>query len=231
MKRSYLSLSAVVALAATAAMAGGARAQVNLPPGTSRVITAAGGRTLVLSAPATVVKSQPTVRTTASVKFRAIPWSEKLEMLKQAGMPAPAQPPSGPFTLTPRAPYVDGKGYMMVEVATVNDPYFNVVDAWSTTPLGQRVNVAVMTSLAQQFHTFMIHFDVQAGPDAGSWTVHNFMDNSYTDIPIKPNQRQDIVVFVLVPTSGLPGDKVYLASLTQDAHRQWKYYGVEVTSM
>lgn len=224
---------AAIAAGITAVLASTAQAQ-GAAKGAPRLVLG-DGRALIISAPVTAVKSQPTTRTIPKTQprtgarpatsLRRLPWPDKLAMFKKAGIVVMVEDSSSSFYLDGSETFApQGQG------ALWSSPEHCLRPNGVVNPGGD-VTVGVQGRFLREHPFLQLRFSVVNNSPYG-WSVHNLIDGSDIDVPLKPKVPVDIVILVNVPANLVTDDKLDVVyglvtiGLTQTV--PWEFQRVEV---
>ncbi len=186
------------------------------------------GQTLVVGPRAAALRPDARPRSAATVPFRRLPMQIMTEVQAIAtGIPGntlTAVMPSTPFTLTARAPVVDGRGFLngagLGLNGLSNDIQF-AADGW----------VGVWSSGSPTDKRYTLHFQLREIRNTAGTFIITFADGSTYNVAAKPNQLQDILVLVPLPNDQpIPGAHL-LASIKLSGAAVANLLGVEITPM
>lgn len=221
---------AALAAGITAVLAGTAQAQ-RPAQGAPRLVLG-NGRALIISAPVTVAKLQPTVRdipktqpnvsARPATSLRQGAWPEKAAMFKTAGMAVVTEDSANLFALDGQHTMAE-HGAMWALGGQLRPN--GIVTA------GGEVTVGVQGRFAREHPSLQLHFYVR-NDSPYKWSMHNLIDGSDIDVPTTPKILAEIVVIVNVPANFIVDDRldsmygVVSLGLTQKV--QWEFQRVEV---
>ena len=190
------------------------------------VVALSAGKSLVVAPQPKTMTADARMQGTAVQRFRRLPASALTEALQATGeTAAPPASSSGPFTLSTRAPFVEGRGFLNGTGIGING-YSNVAQFF-----GDPTWIGVWSLGSPTTTRYMVHFQVE---DIGSSTIDyaiKFMDGSSMRVPAMANQVQDILVLVALPNNSPLTSPHILASINRAGAGRSNLLGVEVTPM
>ncbi len=192
------------------------------------VTTLKSGQTLVVGARATALRPEARLRSPAALQFRRLPMQVITEVQAIAtaipGNTLTAVMPSTPFTLTPRAPVVDGRGFLngagLGLNGSSNDLQFGA-DGW----------IGVWSNGSSTDKRYTLHFQLREIRNTAGTFIITLADGSTYNVPAKPNQVQDILVLVPLPNDQPITGPHLLASIKLSGAAVANLTGVEITPM
>ncbi len=224
---------AAIAVGLTAVLAGTAQAQ-GAAKGAPRLVLG-DGRALIICAPVAAAKVQPTIREIPKTQlkagprpvasFRGVAWPDRMAMLKKAGILVMTEDSSSMFSLAGNQTIApSGQG------ALWSSPQQSLHPDGAVEPGGE-VTVGVQGRFAREHPSLQLHFFVQ-NDSPYQWSMHNLIDGSDIDVPLKPKVPVDIVILVNVPANLVTDDKLDVVyglvtlGLTRDV--RWQFHRVDV---
>lgn len=224
---SALRRAVLVAGVATASVVG--PAAVHAQGGTTRVLNA-NGRTLILAAQPAASARSAQLRSAAASTFRRLGSADKLALLRAAGVEPRNLPGSPAFLLSPRTPYVEGRG-VLIQIGVQSDATQDM--DFRVSGLDHSMEIAVAVPLATApAKQYLLHFQV-IGTGTGKFRLYAFGDGATTEVNAQSGD-QDLFIVTTVPDWALTGAHsgyLNLAVISQDGPTAWIFRGVEVTPL
>jgi hypothetical protein len=197
------------------------------------VIAGPAGTHVVIVKPQGVIQQSAVATPSRGVRFRPLAPQVKASIAQTAEVAA--QPSSGPFVLSPRTHFIDGRGSITLNFALVVDPLGDYVNLGMPTSTGViKGTVDLYGAGSPTTKAYMVHWQVEPGAAinySGSSStnfVMSMLGGGQYIVPAKGG-LQDIVTVVVLPE---PINRPWgMMSLTVDVPRHFFFYGVEVTPM